>query len=234
MLRIEDLSVFYERTQALWNILLNVERKGVTVILGSNGVGKSTLLNSIAGLIPLASGKIIFEGNDISNYRSDERVESGISLVPEERRVFPCMTVRENLDIGAYTKRARADTPKTQELVFQLFPVLKERAKQLAGTLSGGEQQMLAIARGLMSKPKLLMLDEPSLGLSPLVTQEVFRLIREISSTGVTILLVEQNVYQALKLAERVFVLEMGRIAIEGTSQEIMRDGHIKTTYLGL
>ena len=234
MLRVESLSVFYGRIQALWDISFNVEEKSITAIVGSNGAGKSTILNTLAGLLPASSGSIIFEENNVNHYAPYDRVEAGISLVPERRRLFPYLTTRENLEIGAYVKRARADTQQSLEWVFQLFPILKERAKQLAGTLSGGEQQMAAIARGLMSKPKLLMLDEPSLGLAPIITLEVFKLMKEINNAGVTILLVEQNVHHTLRLAERVFVLETGRIAMEGTGDELMKEEHIKRAYLGL
>ena len=234
MLRIETLSVFYNRIQALWDVSFEVKEKDITVILGSNGAGKSTILNTIAGLVPATSGAIMLEGDDISCCEPHERVGTGIALVPERRRLFPYLTVRENLEIGAYTKKARIHTKESLEWVFQLFPRLKERAKQMSGTMSGGEQQMTAIARGLMSKPKLLMLDEPSLGLAPIITLELFKLIKEINDAGVTILLVEQDVHHTLKLAERVFVLETGRIIMEGSGEELMQEEHIKKAYLGL
>ena len=234
MLKIEALSVFYHRIQALWNVSFTVEGKSITAILGSNGAGKSTILNTIAGLVPATSGNIIFEETDIDRYEPHGRVETGISLVPERRRLFPFLTVRENLEIGAYAKKARAQTRQSLEWVFQLFPRLKERTKQMSGTLSGGEQQMLAIARGLMSKPKLLMLDEPSLGLAPIITLELFKLIKEINAAGVTILLVEQDVPHTLRLAQKVFVLETGRIVMEGSGEELMKEEHIKKAYLGL
>lgn len=234
MLRVESLSVFYDRAQALWDISLSVEEKNVTAVLGSNGAGKSTVLNTLAGLLKPSSGSIIFEGRSINEYEPYERVEAGISLIPEGRRLFPYLTVEENMEIGAYGKRARADTKKSLEWVYHLFPILKERRKQLAGTLSGGEQQMAAIARGLMSKPKLLMLDEPSLGLAPIIVLEVFKLIREINDAGVTILLVEQDVYQTLRIAEKAFVLETGKIVMEGSGEELMKEEYIKKAYLGL
>lgn len=234
MLRVESLSVFYDRAQALWDISLSVEEKSVTAVLGSNGAGKSTVLNTLAGLLKPSSGSIIFEGRSINEYEPYERVEAGISLIPEGRRLFPYLTVEENMEIGAYGKRARADTKKSLEWVYHLFPILKERRKQLAGTLSGGEQQMAAIARGLMSKPKLLMLDEPSLGLAPIIVLEVFKLIREINDAGVTILLVEQDVYQTLRIAEKAFVLETGKIVMEGSGEELMKEEYIKKAYLGL
>ena len=234
MLRVESLSVFYERAQALWDISLNVEEKSITAVVGSNGAGKSTILNTLAGLLQPKSGSIIFKGRNINDYMPYQRVEMGISLIPERRRLFPYLTVQENLEIGAYSKRARVDTQETIEWVFQLFPILKERRKQMAGTLSGGEQQMAAIARGLMSKPKLLMLDEPSLGLAPKITSEVFKLLKEINNAGVTILLVEQNVYHSLKIAARAFVLDTGKIVMEGSGEELVKDEGIRKAYLGL
>lgn len=234
MLRIESLSVFYNGAQALWDVSLNVEEKSITAVLGSNGAGKSTILNTLAGLLKSSSGNIIFEGKSINEYEPYKRVEAGISLIPEGRRLFPYLTVEENLQIGAYGKRARADTKKSLEWAYHLFPILKERRKQPAGTLSGGEQQMAAIARGLMSKPKLLMLDEPSLGLAPLIVLEVFKLIREINDAGVTILLVEQDVYQTLRVATKAFVLETGKIVMEGSGEELMQEEHVKKAYLGL
>jgi len=234
MLRVESLSVFYNGAQALWDVSLNVKEKSLTAVLGSNGAGKSTLLNTLAGLLKQCSGNIIFEGKNINEYEAHERVEAGIALIPEARRLFPYLTVEENMEIGAYSKRARADTKKSLEWVYHLFPILKERRKQPAGTLSGGQQQMAAIARGLMSKPKLLMLDEPSLGLAPIIVLEVFKLIKEINNAGVTILLVEQDVYQTLRVAEDAFVLETGKIVMEGPGAKLMKDKHIKTAYLGL
>ena len=234
MLSVESLSVFYGKAQALWDVSLNVEGKSLTAIVGSNGAGKSTILNTLAGLLKPSSGNIIFEEKNINDYEPYERVEMGISLIPEGRRLFPSLTVEENLQIGAYGKRSRADIKKSLEWVYQLFPILMERRKQLAGTLSGGEQQMAAIARGLMSKPKLLMLDEPSLGLAPLIALEVFKLIKEINDAGVTILLVEQDVYQTLQLAEKAFVLETGKIVMEGSGGELMKEESIKKAYLGL
>lgn len=234
MLKVESLSVFYDGAQALWDVSFNVEQKSMTAVLGSNGAGKSTVLNTVAGLLKPSSGNIIFEEKNISNYEPYERVEAGISLIPEGRKLFPYLTVEENLEIGAYVKRARADTKKSLEWVYHLFPILKERRKQLAGTLSGGEQQMAAIARGLMSKPKLLMLDEPSLGLAPIIVLEVFKLLREINDAGVTILLVEQDVYQTLRIAEKAFVLETGKIVMEGSGEELMKEEYIKKAYLGL
>lgn len=234
MIRVESLSVSYDSVQVLWDISFNVEEKSITAILGSNGAGKSTILNTLAGLLEPNSGNIIFEGKNINRYATYRRVEAGISLIPEQRRLFPYLTVEENLQIGAYAKRARANTARTLTEVFQLFPILKERRKQLAGTLSGGEQQMTAIARGLMSRPNLLMFDEPSLGLAPLITLQVFKIIEEINNAGVTILLVEQNVHQTLKIADQVFVLETGKIVAQGSGEELSKEEHIKKAYLAL
>jgi len=234
MLQVESLSVFYGQTQALWDISLNVEEKSITTILGSNGAGKSTILNTLAGLLKPSSGNIVFEGKNLNEYEPYERVQAGISLIPEGRKLFPYFNVKENLEIGAYGKKARRDTKESLEWVYQLFPILKARGKQLAGSMSGGQQQMAAIARGLMSKPKLLMLDEPSIGLAPIVVLEVFRLLKEINEAGVTILLVEQDVYQTLKVATKAFILETGNIVMEGSGKELMNKESVKKAYLGL
>lgn len=234
MLKVESLSVYYNEARALWDVSLDVEEGSTTVVLGSNGAGKSTILNTLAGLLKPSSGNIIFEGRNINECEPYQRVEMGLSLIPEGRRLFPYLTVEENLEIGAYGKRARADTKKSLEWVDSLFPILRKRRKQLAGTLSGGEQQMVAIARGLMSKPKLLMLDEPSIGLAPIIVLEVFKLIREINDAGVTVLLVEQDVYHTLKVAEKAFVLETGKVVMEGSGEELLKEENIKKAYLGL
>ena len=234
MLKVESLSVFYNEAQALWDVSLDIEEGSTTVVMGSNGAGKSTILNTLAGLLKPGSGNIIFEGRNINECEPYQRVEMGLSLIPEGRRLFPYLTVEENLEIGAYGKRARADTRKSLEWVDSLFPILRKRRKQLAGTLSGGEQQMVAIARGLMSKPKLLMLDEPSIGLAPIIVLEVFKLIREINNAGVTVLLVEQDVYHTLKVAEKAFVLETGKVVMEGSGEALMKEESIKKAYLGL
>ena len=234
MLSVESLAVFYDKLQALWDISLHVEERSLTAVLGSNGAGKSTVLNTVAGLLKPSSGSINFTGKNICNFEPYERVEAGLSLIPEGGRLFPYQVVEENLEIGAYGKRARTGIRQRLEWIYQLFPILKARRKQLAGTLSGGEQKQAAIARGLMSDPKLLMLDEPSLGLAPIIVLEVFRLIKEINNAGVTILLVEQDVYQTLKLSEKVFVLEAGKIVMEGSGEELMKDNSIRRTYLGL
>ena len=230
----ENVSKHFGGLAALSNVSFHVDEGEIVGLICPNGAGKTTLFNTLAGLSQITSGNIIFEGKNINDYEPYRRVEAGISLIPEGRRLFPYLTVEENLQIGAYGKRARADTRKSLEWVFHLFPILKERRKQLAGTLSGGQQQMAAIARGLMSKPKLLMLDEPSLGLAPIIALEVFKLIREINDAGVTILLVEQDVYQTLRVAVNAFVLETGRITMEGPGKELMKKESIKKAYLGL
>lgn len=234
MLRVESLTVSYARAQILQKITFLVTEKNLTAILGSNGAGKSTILNCVAGLLAPKSGSIIFKGQEISDRFPFQRVEMGISLIPERRRLFPYLTVKENLQMGAYAKRARKQAPETMERTFELFPRLLERHKQHVGTLSGGEQQMVAIARGLMSRPELLMVDEPSVGLAPMITSEVFRLLKEINNTGITILLVEQNAYHSLRIAETAFVLENGKIVMEGSSSEIVKEKSVKKAYLGL
>ena len=234
MLNVDSLSCFYAKIQAIWNISFMVQEESITVILGSNGAGKSTILRTIAGLHEPQAGEILFMGESIEKHAPFERVERGISLVPEERRLFPFLTVEENLHLGAYIKRARSDTKNTMEQIYDLFPILSSRKDQLAGTLSGGEQQMAAIGRGLMSIPKLLMLDEPSLGLAPLITKQVFALIKDIHQTGVTVLLIEQNVHQSMRIADEVFVLESGRMIAKGTPDELSKEEHIKNAYLGI
>jgi branched-chain amino acid transport system ATP-binding protein len=207
----------------------------VIAIVGSNGAGKSTVLRTVSGLIKPRAGSILFLGQRIDSLGPDEIVRAGVSMVPEGRELFPRMTVRENLELGAaYIERAYVETGASLERVFELFPLLRERSRQLAGTLSGGEQQMLAIARALMSRPRLLMLDEPSLGLAPLLVAGVFRAVLQINRDGVTILLVEQNVRQSLSMAERAYVLENGRIVMEGKGKELIAHKHVKEAYLGI
>ena len=235
MLTLEQIDVYYGNIQALWRVSLGVEGGEVIAIVGSNGAGKSTILRSITGLIKPRKGSITFDSRRIDALGPDEIVRRGVSMVPEGRELFPRMTVLENLELGAaYIGRAYARTSESREWVLSLFPVLQERAKQQAGTLSGGEQQMLAIGRSLMSRPKLLMLDEPSLGLAPLLVAGVFRTVRQINQEGVTVLLVEQNVRQSLILAHRAYVLENGRIVMEGKGKELIADKHVKEAYLGL
>jgi branched-chain amino acid transport system ATP-binding protein len=234
MLKVESLSVSYGSIQVVWDISFDVEVKSITAILGSNGAGKSTILETLAGLLEPKSGNIIFGGKKINRLAPYERVEAGLSLVPEGRRLFPYLTLHDNLRLGAYIKRAKINAHATLEEMYQWFPILKVRGKQSAGTLSGGEQQMAAIARGLMSRPKLLMLDEPSLGLDPLTTRQLFKLIKDINDTGVTILIVEQNIHHTLKIADKIFVLETGHMVAQGSAEELSKEEHIKKAYLAL
>jgi branched-chain amino acid transport system ATP-binding protein len=235
VLKLDRIDVYYGNIQALWQVSLGVEAGEVVTIVGSNGAGKSTILRGITGLIKPRQGSIAFEDRRIDALSPDQIVRLGLSMVPEGRELFPRMTVRENLELGAaYIDRAYAQTAESLEWVLTLFPVLRERSRQLAGTLSGGEQQMLAIGRALMSRPKLLMLDEPSLGLAPLLVAGVFRTVQQINREGVTLLLVEQNVRKSLTLAHRAYVLENGRVAMEGKGRELIADPHVKEAYLGL
>ena len=234
MLKIEALSIAYGQTQVVWDVSFNVGERSITAILGANCSGKSSILNSLIGLIEPKKGAIFFDGNNITEHEPYKRVEAGISIVPERRMLFPYLTVKENLELGAYNKRARLESSGTMEEVFTLFPVLKERRNQMASTLSGGQQQMAAIGRALMAKPKLLLIDELSLGLAPLITVELFKLLKEINNAGVTILIVEQNVHQTLRIADYVFVLESGKIVLEGKAKELAGNEYIKKAYLAL
>jgi branched-chain amino acid transport system ATP-binding protein len=234
LLAIEKLSYAYGDLRVLWGIDLTVEQGEIVTVVGSNGAGKSTTLKNVSRLVRGATGSLKFEGRDLTSMQSHEVVEAGIIQVPEGRRIFPEMTVVENLRMGSYVKGTRKDRERNIERAFSLFPRLKERQKQLGGTMSGGEQQMLAIARGLMGNPKLLLLDEPSLGLSPLFVKNIFDIITEINRQGVTILLVEQNVFQSLRVASRAYVLETGRVVMSGPGQELLGNDHIKKAYLGV
>ena len=233
MLEVKKINVFYDDAQALWDASFTVSKGEIVTLVGSNGSGKSTTLKAISGLVPPSSGEISLEETRIDRMAAHRIVEMGIAQIPEGRRLWPGLSVRENLELGAYTKAARAVRAETMEWVLGLFPLLKSRTNQLAGTLSGGEQQMLAIGRGLLSCPKLLILDEPSLGLAPLLVGEVFETIQKINREGVTILLVEQNVNHALAISARGYVLETGRIVLSGTGKELLADEHVKTAYLG-
>jgi len=234
LLEIKDLIVRYGRIDALHGISLRVAQGEVVALIGANGAGKTTTMRAISGLRPAAEGSIHFEGQDITRLRADLRVVRGICQSPEGRGVFPGMTVLENLDMGAYTRRDTAGIASDLDRVFTLFPRLAERRKQAGGTLSGGEQQMLAVGRALMSRPKLLLLDEPSMGLAPMVIQQIFDIVTEINQQGTTILLVEQNAQQALSRAHRAYVLETGRLVKEGTGQELLHDPAVKDAYLGV
>ena len=233
MLEIHDIHAGYGQVQVLHGVDLSVDTGRIVALLGSNGAGKSTLNNNISGIYRPFSGRITWEGKDITGLRSDRVVELGIIQVPEGRRIFPNLSVRENLELGAY-RRARARRNQNLERVMDVFPRLRERHSQLAGTLSGGEQQMLAIGRGLMAEPRLLILDEPSLGLSPLLVEEMFGLIQELNSQGLSIFLVEQNVMQSLEIADRAYVLENGRVTLSGSAAELIDDPQLKKVYLGL
>lgn len=233
LLKISDLNVSYGDAQALWDIGFYVDEGEVYSIIGSNGAGKSTILKAIAGLIRPSSGLIEFKGVRVDGRRAHVMVNLGISLVPEGRGLFSKLTVTENLELGAFTKRARAMTQKTLEWVTELFPIVKERKDQQTGKMSGGEQQMVAIGRALMSRPKILMLDEPSLGLAPLIVKTVFEIIRKLNDQKVTILLVEQNIHQALKIAHHALVLKNGRVTMTGKGDELLSDPEIRKAYMG-
>ena len=233
MLEIEKINVSYGDLQALWNISFKVEGKEIVALIGPNGAGKTTTLKAISGLLRPFAGEIRFEGLAMEKMAIHKRVEMGISLVPEGRGLFPGMSTLENIEMGAFTAKGRSSKEETLEQVYGLFPILEKRKKQAAGTLSGGEQQMLAIGRGLMSKPKLLLFDEPSWGLSPLLSKVIYEVISQINSSGVTILLIEQNVRIALELANRAYVVENGRIVNQGDSKNMLNDQHIREAYLG-
>jgi branched-chain amino acid transport system ATP-binding protein len=234
MLEICDLSTLYGKAQALWDVCLQVNEAEIVALVGSNGAGKTTLLHTLSGLLRPASGSVTFLGKRIDGLPSHAIVELGISLVPEGGRVFPDMTVRENLEMGAYPYHAWKQKGETLGQVYQIFPSLRERERQLARTLSGGEHQMLAIGRALMSKPRLCLFDEPSYGLAPLLVAEIFRIIQGLRDRGLTILLIEQNVRRALEIADRAYVLENGRICMEGACTEILESDHVRKAYLGL
>lgn len=233
MLKVENLVVSYGGIEALKGISLDVPEGKIVTLIGANGAGKSTLLRSIIGLVKPAEGKITYEEKDITGLNSQKIVETGITLVPEGRRVFPNLTVLENLKIGAYLRNDKEGIEKDIRWIYDLFPRLAERSWQMAGTLSGGEQQMLAVGRALMSRPKVLMMDEPSLGLAPLVIKDIFKIIQEINNQGMTILLIEQNANMALKIADIAYVLETGRITMTGTGKELLENPEIKAAYLG-
>ena len=233
MLKVTDLTVHYGAIQALRGISFDVNQGEIITLIGSNGAGKTTTLHSVSNIIKKTSGKVEFENVDITNVSPDAIVKTGLIQVPEGRRVFANMSVKENLEMGAYTRKDKAGIKADMEMVYGLFPRLKERIKQLSGTLSGGEQQMLAMGRALMSKPKLLLLDEPSMGLAPILVDEIFSIIQEINKTGTTILLVEQNAFKALSIADRAYILETGTIIKGGKASELINDDAVKSAYLG-
>ncbi|GAA5004175.1 ABC transporter ATP-binding protein [Actinopolymorpha pittospori] len=234
LLELKDVSVRYGRIEALRDVSLTVEEGEIVTLIGANGAGKTTTMKAVSGLIPLASGSVHFDGEDISKLRADLRVRRGICQSPEGRGVFPGMTVRENLEMGCYTRKDRQAIAADFERVFQLFPRLEERATQAGGTLSGGEQQMVAIGRALMARPRLLLLDEPSMGLAPQFIQQIFAIITEINKQGTTVLLVEQNAQQALSRADRGYVLETGSVTKTSTGGDLLADPAVKEAYLGM
>jgi len=234
LLEVKGINTFYGESQALWDVTFHVEKGMLVTLLGANGAGKTTTLKTISGLLKPESGEIIFSGDPIHLLPVHEIADRGITLIPEGRQLFPQMNVEENLIAGSYLKRAKEKRKENLERVYELFPVLKERRKQVAETLSGGEQQMLAIGRALMQDPQLIMFDEPSLGLAPILVQNVFSIIKDLHNRGATILLVEQNVNQAIKVADYCYVIENGRIVMEGTGAELEKDEKVREAYLGM
>ncbi len=233
MLEIKDIEVFYGVIQAIKGISFEVNEGEVIALIGANGAGKTTILHTITGLLSPKKGSVIFEGKDITKVPAHKIVSLGMAHVPEGRRVFAELSVYQNLRMGAYTRKDKDEIAQTLEMVYKRFPRLEERKNQLAGTLSGGEQQMLAMGRALMSHPKIIVMDEPSMGLSPILVNEIFNIIQEVSAGGTTVLLVEQNAKKALSIADRAYVLETGRIVLEGNAKELMNDDSIKKAYLG-
>ena len=234
MLTLSHIEAFYKKVQVLWDVSFTIEEKEIVTLVGSNGAGKTTVLNTISGLLHPASGTVEFLGKRIDRMPPYRMIELCISHIPEGGQSFPEMTVRENLELGAYIPRAQKERQASLQWVYEMFPVLRERSKQLAKTLSGGERQMLAIGRGLMSKPRLCMLDEPSYGLAPLLVGEIFRIIGVLNQQGTTLLLVEQNVKHTLEIAHRAYLLESGRIVLEGTCESFLQNGYVRQAYLGL
>jgi len=234
VLELERVSAFYGKIQALWEVSFHIREREIVALVGANGAGKTTLLNTVSGLLRASSGHIDFLGRAIEKEAPASIVEAGISQVPQEGRLFPDMSVIENLEMGAYPLKAWKGRKGTLETVYHVFPRLKERMKQVVKTLSGGEKQMVAIGRGLMSAPKLCMFDEPSYGLAPKAVQEIFKVIRLLPERGITVLLIEQNVKQALEMADRAYVMENGRIVLQGHSRDLIENDHVKKSYLGM
>ena len=234
MLEIRNIDVYYGDVQVVWDVSFSVQRGEIAALIGANGAGKSTILKTISGLVKPTRGEIIFAGKEIHHMAPYELIETGLAHVPEARRLFVEMTVEENLDMGSLKGEANRMRAETKAMVYELFPRLLERRKQLAGTLSGGEQQMVAIGRGLMSKPSLIMFDEPSLGLAPILVRDIFEVIKKIRGEGMTILIVEQNVKQSLAIADKAYVLATGRLVMAGTGAALLDDEHVKTAYLGV
>ncbi|MBI5130704.1 MAG: ABC transporter ATP-binding protein [Rhodopseudomonas palustris] len=231
LLQVSDVSVSYGKVEAVRDVTLEVRAREIVTVIGANGAGKTTLLNATMGIFPL-KGRVVFDGVDIASLDIEDRVAAGLSLVPEHRELFATMTVEDNLELGAF-RIAKATAAQSQERVYGLFPRLKERRKQLAGTLSGGEQQMLAMGRALMGAPKLLMLDEPSLGLAPIIVADIFRIIGELRAAGVSVLLVEQNAKAALQIADRAYVMELGEFVLDGPASDIAANEQVVASYLG-
>jgi branched-chain amino acid transport system ATP-binding protein len=234
MLQVRNISTFYGKIQALWDVSLEIGEGEIVILVGANGAGKTTLLNTISGVLHPASGRIEFNGKRIDRQAISRIVEQGISHVPQGGRLFPDMTVRENLEMGAYLSQAWRQREETIQNVYQIFPMLKEREKQIVRTLSGGEKQMVSIGRGIMSGPKLCIFDEPSYGLAPLLVLEIFRVIKSLREQGITVLVVEQNVKQSLEMGDRAYVLENGRIVLDGRSRDLLEEDYVRKAYLGL
>lgn len=234
MLKLDKVNLSYGEVQALWDVSLEVKEGSIVALLGANAAGKSSTINAISGLYKPSSGKIEFQGKDIIPLSPNEIVEEGLIQVPEGRKLFDYMTIQENLELGAYSKRARKHLKENLKMVYEMFPVLEERKNSLAGEMSGGQQQMCAIGRGLMSQPKLLIIDEMSLGLAPILVQDLMESLKGIKEKGITILLVEQNVNLSLKIADYAYVLENGRVALDGTAEELLNNEYLKKAYLGI
>jgi branched-chain amino acid transport system ATP-binding protein len=233
LIELKNVTARYGDVQVLWDVTFAARQGEIATLVGANGAGKTTSLKAVSGVVRASGGEIIFAGENITRLASHQIAARGIAHVPEGRRLFPMMSVRENLELGAISKEAIGLRASTLDKIFALFPKLKERQRQMAGTLSGGEQQMVAIGRGLMARPRLLMLDEPSLGLAPIIVREMFEIIRSINQEGITILLVEQNVQQSLKISHRAYVLENGRVTLEGAGSELLDDERVRAAYLG-
>ncbi|SHN55863.1 ABC transporter ATP-binding protein [Desulfovibrio litoralis] len=234
MLQLKNINTFYGKIQALWDVSLQIEEGKIVSLVGANGAGKTTTLMSICGAIPINSGQILFEGKEIQTLKPDQIVRLGISQVPEGRLIFPDLTVKENLDLGAYLRNDKQGIKEDLDYLFDMFPIIGRRQNQQGGTLSGGEQQMLAISRALMARPKLLLLDEPSLGLAPIVIKQIFDIIMRVNEKGTTVFLVEQNANQALKISHYGYVIENGRIAMSASSEELLANEDIRKAYLGM
>lgn len=233
MLEVKDLEVYYGMIQAIKGVSFHVDQGEVIALIGANGAGKTTILHTVTGLLSPKKGSVVFEGQEVTRIPAHKIVSLGMAHVPEGRRVFAELSVYENLKMGAYTRKDKSEIEENLQKIYERFPRLKERKNQMAGTLSGGEQQMLAMGRALMSQPKIILMDEPSMGLSPILVNEIFDIIQEVSKSGTTVLLVEQNAKKALSIADRAYVLETGRIALEGRAEDLLRDDSIKKAYLG-